>query len=177
MKWQDVASKILSIGCSRITITGGEPLLQRKELKKLTDYLFGSTACRISIETNGTLPIYPGPLWVIDYKMKGFSGKPVAAPEDFIKKVIGRHSLADYNYIKFVVADWNDFYCAVEIMRALRKDPRTEAARFAFSPCSPTINPAELADRLVSNLDTQNAILNLQLHKILWPKSGEGDEK
>lgn len=48
----DLSRKISSYGMRDITVTGGEPLLQREELFKLQEYMPGR---RFHLETNGTI--------------------------------------------------------------------------------------------------------------------------
>lgn len=49
---RDLVKKIASYGMRDITVTGGEPLLQREELFKLQEYMPGR---RFHLETNGTI--------------------------------------------------------------------------------------------------------------------------
>ncbi len=65
---------VIELGCRKITITGGEPLLQAEETLPLIDILT-TEGYDVSIETNGTLYIplsyirYENVSWVVDYKL------------------------------------------------------------------------------------------------------------
>ena len=56
----DVAQRVLAFKARNIVLTGGEPLIQGRELAHLATLLNGhDSACRFEIETNGTLPPPP----------------------------------------------------------------------------------------------------------------------
>lgn len=54
MSIQEVEERLLAPGCRRLVVTGGEPLIQQKELTKILLFLRGK-GFYIEIETNGTI--------------------------------------------------------------------------------------------------------------------------
>lgn len=144
--------------CKYITITGGEPLLQREELELLIDKL-EYLHYEISVETNGSFIIPDNWLcdyWVVDYKLNssGMSDKMIAL-KDF-----GYY----YSIIKFVIGDKNDFNQAIILMKKIMKE--NKANDFAFSPLFGKVSPNELL-QWMKDKNLNDCILNVQLHKLL----------
>jgi len=102
---EEVESEIIKRDLEHITITGGEAVLQEKELKKLFD-LFGSVRYRlshynISLETNGTI------LTQLPYDRIVVSPKKQAINKDVLKQ----YAQDDRNVsFKFVYENSNDLW-------------------------------------------------------------------
>jgi 7-carboxy-7-deazaguanine synthase len=165
---EELAHEAVSKGTNKFTITGGEPFLQPRailELIKQIEYL--NENALISIETNGTVPVPKGinqdVSLVVDYKL-GEKTKPFLGMFE---------ELANQDFVKFVISDMEGFREAVEAMRWIKElNARCSNPQFAFSPIHGKVRPDELAQWI---LDTKlpDAILNLQLHKYVWPDSKE----
>jgi len=164
MEVNDIVSKVLSLGCLKVTITGGEPLLQSEELGELTKKLW-HVHCRTSIETNGTLPmVLPGVgSWVADFKLPSSGNYDKMNHELFV-------GLVKLDYIKFVIMDENDYLTAIREMNYLKSI--NCHANFAFSP---VFGPKGLPDSHTSKelvrwliRDKEfDVIINVQIHKLL----------
>lgn len=153
-----------------VTITGGEPLLQKKILEKLVLKLIEKH--RVSIETNGSFPIpkdWPwcdiNVSWVVDYKLP-YSGESAKMKEDHF------YGLNKTDMIKFVVSCYGDFVFAVRMTEKIHKDysERTRICPvFAFSPCLGKIDPMKLYEYMNKSdfLKNIGAVYSLQLHKII----------
>ena len=160
-------------GVKKVTITGGEPLLYRGELKRLLLRL-RREGYRVSVETNGSLGIIPLPYgvvgpwlsWVVDWKLPSSGMSKEMKVEDFVL-------LSPYDFVKFVVGERRDFEEAKEVMKLLREGGCE--AQFAFSPVWGKLDPATLAMWVFR--EELDVVLNLQLHKIIWPDCGEGRER
>ena len=142
-----------------ITLTGGEPLAQ-KETASLAERLIRE-GFRVRVETNGSLPIDALPEGcerIVDVKPPS-SGEG----KSFLDKNI--LSLTERDEVKFVVADDADFEFAARFCE------EKLAGTKAVINISPVFGSME-GDRLASLILERklNARLNLQLHKILWPK-------
>ena len=100
MTVQEIFDKVEAIGCKKITLTGGEPLIQ-EEIVDLIEK-FREAKYNITIETNGSVDIDPvlfdgGTYFVADYKLDYEDQVRVLRPKylhflqskDFIKIVIG----------------------------------------------------------------------------------------
>jgi 7-carboxy-7-deazaguanine synthase len=170
MSIQKIVNQVKLIGCEKVTITGGEPFVQRKELIELVDSLLDNDF-GISLETNGSydvLDIPPDVCIVMDYKLSN-SG----IPKSYMKT---EHftNLQPEDFVKMVVDTRESYEEAIQVKEALM-DSGCEA-RFAFSPMWGILDPAQLFDWLQKD-QLFDVILNLQLHKIIWPNVKEGEER
>ena len=153
--------EIQMLGIKRITITGGEPLLQKNIFRLITELAY--MGYQISIETNGSLEIPRNWItghrvcWIVDYKF------------DFVDQMIldNYYNLTQHDWIKFVIKDRNDFEAAISTKNSLQGYGCE--AQFAFSPMA--ADPV-LANEMVfwlTNRKIDDVILNLQLHGCCVP--------
>ena len=153
-----ILEKIYESKLTKITITGGEPLLQKNVIRlieALPEY-------DISIETNGT---------IANTDLLNIKGLSIIAdvklPSTGIKDSINKEWIKQVNrnggWIKFVIAYWNDFDAAVKCINSLN----LYRNKVAISPCFPLQYPLEhlLDEMLKANL--QDAVLNIQIHKLV----------
>lgn len=157
---------------NKVTITGGEPLLQSDCPKLIWDLI--KAGKKVSVETNGSIipPPFCGPLresslrYIVDYKL----------PSSGMEKEMWPSALVDlrkYDIIKFVIGDMHDYYIA----RGLIHDNPDWKAIKVFSPAiedekNYTGWAQQLADQMVQDADTVGEIhYSLQIHKVLWPNS------
>jgi 7-carboxy-7-deazaguanine synthase len=144
-----------------ICITGGEPLFQKKEVKKLVDKLI-KLGYFCEINTNGSLAIWKqrGLRWAVDSKMPS-SG------------MFGRFYYENLKYlgsgddIIMVVKNKKDYSVASSEIKEIRK--RNRKVKMVLSPCWGDINKRELVRWLLE--DGLDARIGLQIHKIIWPKN------
>jgi len=155
----EVMEKVKTIGIRKITITGGEPLLQQDALFELTRLLW-KDAYEISIETNGSFPLYGYGVgsWVVDWKLPS-SGESHKMNIDIFE------GLKSTDFIKFVIQDREDFNEAIAIKKILQSKESYQA-KFAFSPMHGVMDANTLINWLMRE-EAYDAILNVQLHKVL----------
>lgn len=166
MTIQEIKQRWLDIPCPRpkVTITGGEPLLQEEGLHQLLNELFPYQA-RISIETNGTLPLDrfrnikkpdSNINLIVDWKLN--LGQSMAQ-ENFLL-------LLDTDWVKFVVRDHEWFREAVHVTRLLRG--MGCKARMALSPAmgAGSFNGSMLWQWMVE-AEVFDMTLNVQIHKLM----------
>lgn len=148
--------------CYRVTITGGEPLLQEAELGELVSRL--SMVYDISIETNGAHLIKKSwtASWVVDYKCSSSGMKKKMLLKNY--RLVGVHDI-----IKFVIANKQDFEDAVYLIdRGASIDPI-----YAFSPMFKDGKPVVAIDELLKWIEEEEAleylriVINVQIHKFL----------
>lgn len=157
MSVNEVVKKIESFGINKLTITGGEPLMQ-KDLRKL---IFSLTERQflISIETNGTIKIPIDVLylanWVMDIKLPSSGNSKYILPIDYYKK------LPKNVYFKFCVGDMKDYELAKGYLSELKNNV------VAISPIISEDKqwPKKLAEAMVA--DRLPCVYNLQIHKYL----------
>lgn len=162
MSIEQIVEEVEKIGCKKVTITGGEPLLQGEEVRKLTRKLWFAKH-HTSIETNGSFPLLRGVFvgsWVIDWKLTGSGMGEYMKVEHFTP-------LSANDFVKFVILDKPDYEEAKLVCSILRK--KGCGATFAFSPVRNILNPSELIDWMKRDRLFE-VIINLQLHKYIWIK-------
>ena len=146
----------------KVTITGGEPLLQ-PDLPDLLDVLI-TAGINTSIETNGTIePIekylgHPQVNWVYDFKLENSGERNRMDLNSFCK-------LEDTDIVKFVVSNETDVEEAILVGKVLRNNGCK--AKFAFSPTHEQLKPDDLL-KFLQKLGNGDEIINLQLHKYIW---------
>lgn len=156
-KPKDIVQSAGFYDCKRVTITGGEPLMQRRSLSALVDRL-AREAYHITIETNGSYPIPHWDIvdcWVADWKL------PSSGMSNYMK-LSNFKNLCGGDFVKFVINDNNDFMTALKVMTRM-SDKKSELS-FAFSP-TPNVSANKLLEWMLQY--NVNEILSLQLHKIL----------
>lgn len=160
-----------------IEITGGEPMLQERELVPLMER-FLALGYTLLLETSGERPLARVPAAVhkiVDVKCPG-SGEGGTFREDNLQ------SLTLRDEIKFVLADRADYEFAREFISTHQLESRV--AGVIFSPAfqkSPTrerdaenclLDPRQLAEWILA--DGLNVRLGLQIHKFIWEPSTKG---
>ena len=155
---EDIMKDVHTLGCKKITITGGEPLLQSEELKDLIEALWFS-GHHISVETNGSFAPtlrFVGS-WVMDYKLPSSGMQKHMVDEYF-------GFLGTNDYVKFVIQDEKDYREACLVRKRLG-EVGCEAT-FAFGVVFGRLSPKVLIEWLKRDgiLDVQ---INTQLHKLL----------
>ena len=167
---QQIYEEIKASGIRNVTLTGGEPLIQ-KDIIELLQLLAADDALLVHIETNGAVDIAPfrkacparNILYILDYKL----------PESGMEN---RMCMANLNQVqnddvyKFVIASEEDLNRAVEIVKEYDLQSRCQVF---FSPVRELINPLIIVDKMKEQC-LNGVRLQLQLHKILWPKEMRG---
>ena len=164
---KDISSYVESTGITDVTLTGGEPLLQ-KDIKTLIEMLVGN-GHRVEIETNGAHPIDVlaasecRPVFTLDYKL------PSSGMERFM--LTDNYKYLDTNdAVKFVSGDINDLEAARAVIERYRL---TEKCKVYISPVFGKIEPEQIVDYLIDN--KMNGVrLQLQLHKYIWDPDRRG---
>jgi len=151
-----------------VEITGGEPLLQENIYPLLDSLLHAGRT--VLIETNGSLPMDKIPenvIKIMDLKC------PDSGMHE--KNDLGNlQGLTCQDNLKFVLSSKRDFDWAVDLLRQYL--PKIRAGNnvpdILFSPVPGRMAAQDLADWILKeNLPIR---LQIQLHKILWPKEQRG---
>lgn len=106
MKVHEIIAHIRQFNCQRVCITGGEPLLQKKELRTLISEL-AKNGYSISVETSGSLPISGLPKsasYIVDIKTPSsgmqdhnhLENLALLTAKDELKFVVGNQSDLDF---------------------------------------------------------------------------------
>ena len=160
-----------------VEITGGEPMLQEREVVPLMQRLLDS-GYTVLLETSGERPLHKVPRQVV--KVVDVKCPHSGAPDTF--RMENLQSLGAPDEVKFVLSDRADYEFARDFLRqhelgtrvnavilspAFRKD--ANGARDA-SHC--LLDPRKLADWMLE--DGLPARLGLQLHKFIWDPALKG---
>jgi 7-carboxy-7-deazaguanine synthase len=161
----------LSSGGGLVEITGGEPMLQERELVPLMERLL-EAGHKVLLETSGERPLGRVPdrvIKIVDVKCPN-SGEPDTFDVENLE------TLHAHDEIKFVLSDRTDYEFARAFVRRHRLAERVYAVLFspAFqkeasgardtSHC--LLDPQELAHWILA--DDVPARLSLQVHKLIW---------
>lgn len=163
----EVMAKVDKLGCGLVEVTGGEPLVQDECIELLEKLLHAGYT--VMLETNGTLSLKNVPdrvIKIVDIKCPG-SGESGKNLYSNLKMV----TISDE--VKFVITGIDDYKWAKKIMKKYHLHENT---RVSVSPVERRTGShsfcREVAGWMVE--DGLPARLNLQLHKILWPKVKRG---
>ncbi len=173
MTLQEVLSEVarLSPSGGLVEITGGEPMLQEREVIPLTEQLLDADY-QVLLETSGERPLARVPkqvIKIVDVKCP-HSGEPDTFAAENLKALCGHDEL------KFVLTDRADYEFArdfvvkhglVERVHAILFSPafdKTASGSRDTSHCM--LDPQELAQWILA--DGLPVRLSLQIHKLIW---------
>lgn len=157
---EDIVAEVRSHGVRHVTVTGGEPLAQKRCHDLLTRLC--DAELTVSLETSGAIDVCavdPRVIKVIDIKTPGSGEVHRNRWENLSHLVPG-------DQLKFVLCNRPDYDWAVAQLRERELATRADVL---FSPSAGQLQPTELADWIVA--DRLPVRFQLQLHKLLW-----GDE-
>jgi len=168
-----IMDKVREIGCNKITITGGEPLLQSESIPLIEALVFSHHS--VSVETNGSIevPFIMGSFYlsfVVDYKL------PSSGMMDRMKPIKMFQKLGPLDFVKFVIQNDEDFLCACRIAKEVRSV--NYGTSIAFSPVflkqddGRFIQSYPLYDKMIEAklFEIPKMFLNYQIHKIIGLK-------
>lgn len=169
--------KKLSPGGGLVEITGGEPMLQEREVIPLMQELLDS-GYKVLIETSGERHLAHVPtavIKIVDVKCPHSGEANTFALENL-------EALQGHDEIKFVLSDRTDYEFARDFVAHHRLAERVHAVLFspAFrkdasgardsSHC--LLDPEELAQWILA--DNVPVRLSLQIHKLIWDPAAKG---
>jgi 7-carboxy-7-deazaguanine synthase len=160
-----------------IEFTGGEPMLQERELVPLMERLLRG-GYELMIETSGERPLERLPAAVhkiVDVKCPG-SGEAGSF------RISNLECLTDRDEVKFVIANRGDYEVARDFIREHKLEARAGQVLLspAFSKAPSTdrttenclLDPRELVEWMLA--DALPARLSLQIHKYVWEPQKKG---
>jgi 7-carboxy-7-deazaguanine synthase len=160
-----------------VEITGGEPMLQEKEVVPLMQRLLDD-GYTVLLETSGERPLQGGPkgvIKIVDVKCPN-SGEPDTFDMENLE------ALTSTDEVKFVLSDRTDYEFARDFV--VRHNLARHVNAVLFSPAFAKdarggrdtshclLDPRELAEWMLS--DNVPARLGLQLHKFIWDPALKG---
>ena len=160
-----------------VEITGGEPMLQEREVVPLMQHLLDA-GYTVLLETSGERPLERVPKGVV--KIVDIKCPNSGEPDTF--RCENLESLVSHDEVKFVLSDREDYEFAREFVLRYELAQRVNAVLFspAFrvdatgardsSHC--LLDPRELAEWMLA--DNIQARLGLQIHKFIWDPAMKG---
>ena len=159
-----------------VEITGGEPMLQERELVPLMQRLLDA-GFTVLLETSGERPLANVPVAVhkiVDVKCPHSGAADTFNPENLA-------TLTSRDEIKFVLSDRADYEFARDFIREHGLTDRVAAV--LFSPAfrkdasgrtadNAMLDPRQLTEWILA--DGLNVRLGLQLHKFVWEPTTKG---
>ena len=160
-----------------VEITGGEPMLQEREVVPLMQRLIDS-GYKVLLETSGERPLEHVPakvVKIVDVKCPGSDEGDTFRAENL-------DTLLAHDEIKFVISDRLDYEFARDF--TIRHDLAARVNAVLFSPAfrkqaagardasNCLVDPQELAEWMLR--DNVPARLSLQIHKLIWDPAMKG---
>ena len=158
---EEIDQYIRASGIRNVTLTGGEPLLQ-KEISGLLALLLGNQALSVEIETNGAVDLsaFCGenrPVFTMDYKL------PLSGCEEGM--ILSNFALLrEEDTVKFVAGSSEDLDRAREI---IDRYDLTNRCHVYLSPVFGSIDPAEMVEYM-ERCRMNGVRLQIQMHKVIW---------
>ena len=153
-------------GLHRVTLTGGEPLLQ-KDIAELINTL-NDIGIDVEIETNGSVPIAPvaekcgvRPVFTMDYKLPSSGMESRMCLENLSQ-------LKNSDTLKFVCASREDLERAAEVLEEYKP-----VCKVYLSPVFGRIEPKDMVE-FMKEKKLGRVNLQLQLHKFIWDPNERG---
>ena len=161
----DVMNQVRGLNCRLVEVTGGEPLAQREAFVLIEQLC--AEGFEVLVETGGfvsTADVDPRAKIVLDVKCPA-SGEETRNHWPNLERL-----RADKDEVKFVIANFEDWTYALEIIRRYELHHRTSAV--LISPAWDAVDLKEMAQWVsASGLDVR---MQLQLHKYIWGAEARG---
>lgn len=162
-----IVERVKKSGIKNVTLTGGEPLLQ-KDADKLLELFSEEKDIRVEIETNGSVNLspflkYENTSFTMDYKL----------PESDMEKYMDLENfkiLRKKDTLKFVASSVNDLKKAKDI---IEKYDLIDRVNIIFSPVFGKIELTDIVDFLKDN-KLNDVRMQLQMHKFIWAPDERG---
>jgi 7-carboxy-7-deazaguanine synthase len=176
---EEVAAEVerLSPAGGLVEITGGEPLLQEREVVPLMQRLLDANYS-VLLETSGERPLNRVPARVI--KIVDVKCPNSGEPDTFHMQNLD--ALQSHDEVKFVLSDRVDYEFARDFVSRNLLDRRVNAVLFspafnkqasgARDAAACLLDPRELAEWMLA--DSVPARLGLQIHKFIWDPATKG---
>ena len=165
---EEICMEILETGIKNVTLTGGEPLLQ-KDIGVLLQRLTEEESLRLEIETNGSVDVAPyrklrrPPVFTLDYKLPGSGMENQMCLDNF-------RSVTPQDTVKFVVSDDRDLTRAREM---IEKYELSKRCHVIFSAVFHRIEPEQIVAFMRKHC-LNDVRLQLQMHKFIWDPEQRG---
>ncbi len=155
-------------GINNVTLTGGEPLLQKDMGELLRLFAIRLPDVRVEVETNGSIDLSPfckeyRPVFTMDYKLPSSGCEEKMLLENF-------KLLQKGDAVKFVSGSREDLERAKNIIDRYHL---TEHCQVYLSPVFGKIEPEDMVQYMMEH--KMNGVrLQIQMHKVIWDPNKRG---
>lgn len=157
MRLDEIIEQVLAYGCQHVTITGGEPLSQKRcldLLRRLAD-----AGLSVSLETSGAIDLSE-----VDARISRVMDlKPPDSGEVARNLWSNMDLLTPHDQLKFVIASRGDYEWACEV---LDRHVLPEGMPVLLSPVHGQLSPKALAEWILE--DRRAVRMQMQMHKLIW---------
>ena len=143
MSQEEVLARVDAYPCKLVEITGGEPMLQEKEVLPLCRALL-DRGCQVLIETSGERDLSRLPAEVI----KVMDVKCPGSGEGGSFRMSNLDTLTPRDEVKFVLADRRDYDFTLSFLREHSLRDKVNAVN--LSPVFGSLNPRDLAEWMLA---------------------------
>lgn len=165
MSANDICGLAKNSGVKNVTLTGGEPLLQ-KDITTLISAL-AQQGHSVEIETNGSVPLPTGldcdVSFTMDYKLPSSGMESRMCLENFDR-------LTERDTVKFVCGSHDDLERAAQI---ITEYGLINKCKVYLSPVFTMIDPKDMVEYMKER-GLNGVRLQLQLHKFIWSPDERG---
>ncbi len=167
MELEEIVERVQAYRVKNITVTGGEPLLQKGIAELLQ--LLSQKGFFVEVETNGSVSLQeiaknvPDVSFTMDYKLPGSKMEQKMNTENFMV-------LTAKDAVKFVVSDHLDLKRALVVSQEYGLGRK---CNILLSPVFEAIEPEEIVTFMKENHWTE-ARLQIQMHKVIWDPQKRG---
>lgn len=167
MTAEQLAEYVRKTHVKNVTLTGGEPLLQKNIYNLIKILMFQGNS--VEIETNGSVSIRElsekeyRPIFTLDYKLPDSNMEKYMLTENY--EYINKNDV-----VKFVAGSKSDLDKAVQIIERFNL---TEKCHVYISPVFGKINPSDIVE-FMAEKRLNDVKLQLQLHKFIWNPEKRG---
>lgn len=168
MDEEEIYDYIIETGIKNVTLTGGEPLLQ-KSISSLLEKLSQNELISVEIETNGSVllkefyELKHAPIITMDYKLPSSGMEQYMLLDNF-------KYLKKEDTVKFVVGSSDDLDKAKNVIENYKL---TDICHVYISPVFGEIENKEIVEFLIDN-KLNDVNMQLQMHKIIWEPNMRG---
>ncbi|MCR5202127.1 MAG: putative 7-carboxy-7-deazaguanine synthase QueE [Lachnospiraceae bacterium] len=167
MDEEEIYKRVKETGIKNVTITGGEPLIQ-KDIEVLFRRLLKDEELFLEIETNGSVEVSPYRIndritFTLDYKLPGSGAFFAMEGKNF-------QNVNKNDTVKFVVSDLMDLDTAHQKMLEYKL---IKNCNIILSPVFGSIE-AETIVEYMKNKNLNDVRLQLQIHKFIWDPDKKG---
>lgn len=169
MTADEIYNFIKKTGITNVTLTGGEPLVQ-KNIIELLKILVNDKSLSIEVETNGS--IYLEPFTKLNNNLLKFTMDYKLASSNMENRMIVNNFkyLMKKDIVKFVVSNLDDLINTEEIIQKYKLIKKTNVY---ISPVYGQIKLAEVVEFMKEN-KMNKVNLQIQLHKVIWDPETRG---